>query len=217
MRKLVTGIIFAFLVMSCTVAFANLQDNRASIASQYGEYRFVVDTDKQLWPKADWESKGQKVAEPSTYIYYFTRQGNQVQLAVTYDKNKPDSVVRTQRYTLTYPIQIKEFKTYFPEVYPLLKAEKAVSFGTFKMITRNFQEPESPVTLGVLVRELINDSYYTLLAFNIKDQGRWIKQLEAIDENTYIQEFTIERAYRSTVHDKLDASSPEWKAVKNFF
>ena len=114
------------------------------------------------------------------------------------------------------PIKIKEVRQYFPELVPLLDNPKAVPFITFRSLSRQFQELESQVRMGVLVRELQRD-YYTLLAFNIQNEGRLIKQEEEISGDTYIREFTIEKASRTIVHDKLDVSSPDWRKTKSYF
>lgn len=217
MRKIITMLVFSMLLLLSSVAFANLDDNKISIQQQYGDYRLLIDSDNQLWTKADWEGKGSKKAKAASYRYSFSRQGIGVQMEVMYANNKPDAVVVAQRFTPDMPITIKEFKLYFPEVYALTKAPKANFFATYGSLSRNFQEGQSPVSMGVLIRELSNGNYYSLIAFNIQDEGRLIKEIEYINEDTYIREFTIERASRTTVHDAMDTSKPDWQPIKNYF
>jgi hypothetical protein len=217
MRKIIVMLVFSMLLMLSSVAFASLDDNRVSIQQQYGDYRLVIDSDNQLWTRADWEEKGYKKAKAASYRYSFSRHGIGVQMEVMYANNKPDAVVSAQRFTPDMPITIKEFKLYFPEVYALTKAPKANFFATHSSISRNFQEGESPVGMGILIRELSGGKYYTLVAFNIQDEGRLIKDIENIDEDAYIREFIIERASRTTVHDNMDTNNPDWKPIKNYF
>lgn len=220
MKKRIGILVFSLLLMMSTAAFANLNDSKESIKNQYGEYRLIIDSDNQLWTKADWEAKGYKKAKAASYMHSFTRQGLRIQMEVLYDNNKPDAVVITQRFTPDAAIKLKEFKQYFPELYPLITAPKAQIFATHNSLSRHFQELQSPVRLGVLVRELVekkNGAFYPLLAFNIQDEGRLIKDIDFINEDTYIKEFTIERSSRTTVHDSLDANNPDWKIIKNYF
>lgn len=217
MRKIIAMLVFSMLLMLSSVAFASLDDNRTSIQEQYGDYRLLIDSDNQLWTKADWEAKGSRKAKASSYHYSFNRHGIGVQMEVMYASSKPDAKVVAQRFTPNMPITVKEFKLYFPEVYALMQTPKANTFATYKSLSRNFQENQSPVSMGVLVRELTNGNYYTLLAFNVQDEGRLIKEIEYVNEDTYIREFTIERASRTTVHDNMDTSKPEWQPIKNYF
>lgn len=220
MRKIVALFVFSLLVAASSVAFANLNDNRATTEQQYGDYRLLIDSDNQLWTKADWEAKGNKRAKAASYMYSFSRQGLRIQMETLYDSDKPDALVRTQRFTPDAAIKVKEFKLYFPEIYALITAPKAQVFATNNSLSRHFQEHQSPVRMGVIIKELVgirNDVYYPLLAFNIQDEGRLVKDMDFIDENTYIREFTIERAYRSTVHDAMDSSKPDWKIIKSYF
>jgi hypothetical protein len=204
--------------MLSSVAFASLDDNKISIQQQYGDYRLVIDTDNQLWTKADWEVKGFQRAKASAYHYSFSRQGLGVQMEVMFANDKPDAQVVAQRFTPDMPITIKDFKLYFPEVYALMQTPKARTIATYNGLSHNFQEQQSPVAMGVVVRELSKKgSYYPLIAFNIQDQGRLIKDIAYIDENTYIREFTIERASQTTVHEALDTSRPSWYSIKNYF
>jgi hypothetical protein len=219
MGKWVAGFMLGLLfMMSSGVAFASLQDNRAAVAAQYGDYHFVIDTDNQLWTKADWDAKGYKSAKPSTYVYFTERQGLRFEVDVAYDGNKPDSLVKVERFTPDMPIHIKDFKSYFPELYPLLTAKHAIPFGTYDAPSQYFQDPESPAFLGVVDKDfLVKDSYYTLFAFNIENEGRLVKSIDEIDGNTYIREFTIERASRTDLTENMDTANPSWRTIQNYF
>jgi|GEM_PF-1400491 len=220
MRKLVAMFVFSVLVVMSSVAFAGLKDNKENMQTLYGDYRLVIDTDNQLWTRADWEEKGYKKAKANSFTHSFSRQGVHMQMEVMYDGNKPESLVQSQRFTPDTAIKVKDFKLYFPEVYELMKAPKVQFFATKKSLSKNFQEHESPVSMGMINRELIKQNgkyYYEVIAFNIQDEGRLIKEIEYINEDTYIKEFTIERTYRTTVHDAMDSSNPDWKIIKNYF
>ena len=220
MKKIIAIVTFSLLIIMSSVAFANLNDSRETTEKQYGDYRLIIDTDNQLWTKADWEAKGYKRAKAASYMHSFTRQGLRIQMEVLYDTNKPDGLVRTQRFTPDMAIKIKDFKLYFPEVYAVMTAPKAKVFGTNDPLSRHFQELQSPVRMGVIIKELVDlrgDTYYPLLAFNIQDEGRLVKDMDFIDENTYIREFTIERTYRTRVHEAMDTSKPDWKIIKSHF
>ncbi len=220
MRKIVAILVFSLLVVFSSVAFASLRDNRETTAQQYGDYRLLIDSDNQLWTKADWEAKGAKRAKAASYMYSFSRQGLRIQMEVLYDNDRPDAVVRTQRFTPDMAIKLKDFKLYFPEVYAMITVPKAQVFGTNELLSRHFQELQSPVRMGVLVKDLVdgkNGVYYPLVAFNIQDEGRLVKDMDFIDENTYIREFTIERVSRTTVHDAMDTAKPDWKIIKSHF
>jgi len=220
MRKIVAVLVFSLLVVVSSVAFANLKDTRETTEKQYGDYRLLIDSDNQLWTKADWEAKGSKRAKAGAYMHSFSREGLRIQMEVLYDNDKPDAVVRTQRFTPDMAIKIKDFKLYFPEIYAMITAPKAQVFATNESLSRHFQELQSPVRMGVLIKELVDNKsgiYYPLIAFNIQDEGRLIKDMEFIDDNTYIREFTIERASRTTVHDAMDSNKPDWKIIKSHF
>lgn len=195
MKKIIALSLFVLLTLSCASAFASLHDTRATIAAQYGEYRFVIDNDNQLWTKADWDAKGSKRAVANSYIYYFSRNGLNFQMEVQYDGTKPESFVRAQRITPDMGIKIKELKDYLPEIYELATAPEAGVFTTTNEITRNFREKGSPVTLGVMVKKQIKRSstYYTMLAFSIKDEGRLVNEAKFITPDTYIEELVLER------------------------
>ncbi|WP_378954988.1 hypothetical protein [Pelosinus sp. sgz500959] len=220
MKKSIATLVLSLLLMMSSVAFANLNDNKASMQTQYGDYRLVIDSDNQLWTKADWEGKGYKKAKAASYMYSFTRQGLRTQMEVLYNGDQPDSAVLIQRFTPDTGIQLKEFKLYFPEVYALIKSPKAQTFATYHSLSRQFQELQSPVKMGVVVKDLVDNkkvAFYSLIAFNIQDEGRLIKDINLINEDTYIKEFTIERVSRTVVRDSLESNKPEWQSIKNYF
>ena len=220
MRKIVTVFVFSLLVLISSVAFANLNESREITEKQYGDYRLIIDSDNQLWAKADWETKGYTRAKAAAYIHSFTRQGLRIQMEVAYDSDKPNAVVTVQHFTPDTAIKIKDFKLYFPEVYAAMTLPKAQMFATTRPLSRNFQELQSPVRMGVFIKELVESKkgiYYPLFAFNIQDEGRLVKDIKFIDEDTYIREFSIEGASRMTFHDATELSNPEWKSIKSYF
>jgi hypothetical protein len=220
MKKLVSLLILTVLLMISSVAFASLDDTRASIAAQYGEYRLLIDTNNQLWTKADWEAKGWQRAKAASYMHSFRRQGMGFQMEVMYENSTPQAFVRAQRITPDMPIKIKELKEYFPEVYALIAQPKAEAFATYKQLSRQFQEPQSPVSMGILLKEhseVKKGAYNTLVAFNIQDEGRIIQDMKFIDENTYIREFTIEKVSQTTVREAMEGKNVAWKVMKNYF
>lgn len=217
MKKWFTVILAGTILAANAVAFANLDDTKATMAAKYGDYRLVIDTDNQPWTKGEWDTKGYQRAKASSYMYSYLANGLRVQLETMYDSNKPNSYVRAQRFTPDMAIRVKDFKAYFPEIYPLLVDPKAEAFATSKEITRNFQEVKSPVTMGIVVQSLPapgKGRVYTLIAFNIQDEGRFIKDSKYINEDTYIREFTIEQVLRSDVSENLGVS---WTYMKNYF
>ncbi|MDD4601064.1 hypothetical protein SDC9_13887 [bioreactor metagenome] len=217
MKKFAVSALIAVMTLAGSTAFASLDDTKTTIANYYGEYRMAIDTDNQLWPHQEWEQKGQKRAKAASYTYSFERQGLGVQMEVKYLNDRPEAPVVAQRFTPNMAIQIKDLKTYFPEIYQLVTAPQAEAFASYDPITRQFQEIQSPVTMGVVIKEqpVLHRGNYTLLAFNIQDEGRLIKDPKYIDENTYIREFTIEKVMRTTVNDNIEHLS--WKSIKNFF
>jgi len=199
------------------VAFANLNDTRNSIAQTYGEYRLVLDTDNQPWTKAEWETKGYQRAKASSYTHYFNRNGIGMQMEVQYESDKQGAFAILQRVTPNSAIKIKELRTYFPELVSLLDSPKGEYFSTYGEVTRNFQEEASPVKLGLVVKLAPapkRDKYYTLMVFNIQDEGRFVKDPKYINGDTYIREFLIQRVLTTDVSEKLYA---EWPAIKKFF
>lgn len=218
MKKLFLIVAMCMLtVVAPTTALASLEDTRATIAQQYGDYRLVIDSDNQPWTKEQWEKSGYKKAQADTFTYRFRREDVGIGMDVKYEGDKQESYVRMQRFTPDMPVQIKDFRKMFPEVYAIVSSPNAIVFATYKELSRNLMEKNSPVTLGVAFKkELSNErkGYFMLLAFNVQDEGRLIKDAKFIDENTYIREFTIERTYLSVLKENLTV---DWKQTKNFF
>lgn len=217
MKRLAVFLLFLMMICTSGVAFAGLDDTRASMESQYGDYRMVIDTDNQMWTKSEWDQKGQFREKAAAYTYSFSRQKLGFELEASYNGKTPQSTVIAQRFTPNMSITVKEFKNYFPEIYSLIASPHAQAFASSRQVTRQFQELQSPVTMGILVKEApaTQKGYYTLLAFNIQDEGRLIKDPKFIDANTYIREFTIERVFQKTAVDSLE--SGEWQPIKNCF
>ena len=217
MKKSVLLLVVVLIFSLSAPVFANLDDTRATIAQRYGDYRLVIDTDNQPWSKEQWEKSGHKKAKADTYTYHFRREDVGIGLDVQYENDNPNSFVRTQRFTPDMPFQIKDFKKMFPEIYPLVSSPQSVVFATYKELSRHLMEKNSAVTMGAAVKTDLGGSrkgYFTLLAFNIQDEGRLVKDTKYIDENTYIREFTIERTYLSVLKDNLTG---DWQEIKNFF
>ena len=217
MKKYMGCLLVLLMLSFAATAFANLEDTRETIAQTYGDYRLVIDTDNQPWTKEQWEKSGHKKAQADTYTYRFRRADIGIGMDVKYESDKPGAFVRMQRFTPDMPFQIKDFQTMFPEIFPLVSSPQTVVFATYKELTRNLAEKNSPVTLGVAVRKELGaerKGYFALLAFNVQDEGRLIKDPKYIDENTYIREFTIERTYLSVLKDNLHG---DWKEIKNYF
>lgn len=217
MKKLILAGLALCILLTGSPAFAGLGDTRETIGQQYGDYRLVLDTDNQPWTKEQWEKSGYKKAQADTYTYRFRRADIGIGLDVKYEGDKPGSFVRMQRFTPDMPFQIKDFQKMFPELYPLVSSADSVVFATYKELTRNLMEKNSPVSMGVAVKTDLGGSrkgYFTLLAFNVQDEGRLIKDAKYIDANTYIREFTIERTYLSVLKDNLNG---EWQEMQNFF
>ncbi|MCX7779956.1 MAG: hypothetical protein N2491_03440 [Negativicutes bacterium] len=217
MKKWLIMLVTGAMMAVSAVAFANLDDTRATIAARYGDYRLVIDTDNQPWTKEEWETKGVQRARAASFMHSYQANGLRVQLEVMYDNNKPGSFVRAQRFTPDMAIKIKDFKTYFPEIYALITGPKAEAFATYKEISRNFQEQKSPVSMGIVVQSLPapgKSNIYTLVAFNIQDEGRLIKDAKFINEDTYIREFTVEPVLRLDAGEYL---GKDWAYIKNYF
>ena len=217
MKKMILAGLALCILLTGTPAFAGLGDTRETIAQQYGDYRLVIDTDNQPWTKEQWEKSGYKKAQADTFTYRFRRDDIGIGMDVKYEGDKPGSFVRMQRFTPDMPFQIKDFQKMFPELYPLVSSADSVAFATYKELSRNLMEKNSPVSMGVAVKTDLGGSrkgYFTLLAFNVQDEGRLIKDAKYIDANTYIREFTIERTYLSVLKDNLNG---EWQEIRNFF
>jgi len=216
-KKFVVLCVVMTLLAFSGVALANLDDTKSSIAQTYGEYRLVVDTDNQPWAKAEWETKGVQRAKAASYVHYFNRNEIGMQMEVQYESDKQGAFAVLQRFTPNSAIKIKELRTYFPELVSLLDSPKGEYFSTYSEVTRNFQELASPVTLGLVVKlspAPKSDKYYTLIAFNIQDEGRFVNDPKYIDGDTYIREFVIQRVMRTETSEKLYS---EWLAIKKFF
>lgn len=212
-----TGVL---LTAGSAIVLANPDDTRASIASRYGDYRLVIDTDSQPWTKDEWLAKGIKRAKASAYMHTFTTNGLRVQMEVSYTTNKSDATVQVQRFTPDMSIKIKDFQKYFPEIYPLLIAPKAQAFTSYAPVNKNFQETQSPVTMGVVADQpAVGTSKGTLplVVFNIQDEGRFVKDPAWINEDTYIREFIVTTVYRPDFIDHFEASNADWKKIKNYF
>lgn len=217
MKKVVVLSVVMFMLAFCNVSFANLNDTKGSISQTYGEYHMVIDDDNQLWTKADWETKGVQKAQASAYVYYFNHNGIGVQMEVQYESEKENALVRTQRFTPNSAIKIKDFRYYFPELVVLLDAPTGEYFTTDEIVTRDFLENTSPITLGLLVKSPPapkREGYYTLVAFNIEGEGTLIRNRKYIDPDTYVREFVIKRVWRSEASEKLNAA---WTPIKKFF
>ena len=220
MKKLITATALCVLLSaSGGTVFASLDDNQQSIASQYGDYRMVIDTDNQLWTRQEWQEKGRLKARAGSYRYAFSRNDLGMQMEVLYTSDRLEAPVRAQRVTPDMPIKVKDFKLYFPEVYQLITSPHAASFASYVDVTTQFQEQTSPVTLGVVVQTSpaspVHKGSYTLIAFNIQDEGRLVKNMKYIDENTYIREFTIERINEAKSDEAF--SNKQWLPIKNLF
>lgn len=217
MKKLMAILLATFILAVAAPVLANLDDTKETITQKYGDYSIIIDTDNQLWTKEQWEKSGYKKAQADTYVYRIRRNEVGVQMDVKYEGDKPTSYVRIQRFTPDIPFQIKDFKTFFPEIHPLLISSQSVAFATYKELTRNLLEKNSPVTMGIAHKKepsADRKAYFSLIAFNVQDEGRLVKDPKYIDENTYIREFVIERTYQSLLKDNLNG---DWKEIKNFF
>jgi hypothetical protein len=217
MKKFLLGWLVLGILLAGTPAFAGLGDTKETIGQQYGDFRLVIDSDNQPWTKEQWEKSGYKKAQADTYTYRFRRNDIGIGMDVKYEGDKPGSFVRMQRVTPDMPFQIKDFQKMFPELYPLVSSSESVVFATYKELSRNLMEKNSPVTMGVAVKTDLGGSrkgYFTLMAFNVQDEGRLIKDAKYIDANTYIREFTIERTYLSVLKDNLHN---EWNEMTNYF
>jgi hypothetical protein len=212
MKKLVLLTLFIFVLACSGQAFAGLNDTRADIEKTYGGYRMVVDSDNQLWAREEWEAKGHKKAQAGGYMYYFDRAGMALQMEVNYDGDKNDSKVRAQRITPAGVMKVKELKTYLPEVYALVTDPKAEVFTTPRPVSRNFREDASPLTLGAVVKKPVGGraGWYTLVAFNLKDEGRLLKEAKYVTPELYIQEITLERIYRIDLEDSESTTGAKY-------
>jgi len=212
MKRMITLLLFATCLLVAQTAFAGLDEKRSDITAKYGEYRMVLDENGRLWTKANWESGGGKEVA-STYIHYFRVKDLKFQLDVKYeDGNKKDPYVRFQRFTPDWSIQIKELKTYLPEIYELVTSPEAMVFTTKDKLTRNFMDDVSPITLGVMVAKepASAKGRYTLIGFNIRGEGTLIKDPKLINGDTYITEIVLEWIFKRPKND------PDAKTVWNW-
>lgn len=218
MKKYVVLTLLLLVVTVAGTAFAAVGDNRSDTATLYGEYRIVIDTDNQPWTKLDWEGSGHKYAKESTMWHQFWRNGQGFQMVVAYEADKPDSVVQIQRFTPQSPFKLSDLKTLFPEVYKHIASPKTVTFATDQQITAHFVETKPEIMLGAMVKEspTMGQAYYMLVAFNIVQEGRVVKNIEQINSDTLIREFTMERVSRAEADDKLQANSG-WTPIANYF
>ncbi|MDT8902650.1 hypothetical protein [Anaeroselena agilis] len=217
MKKTVALLVLVSCLFIAQTAFAGLDDKRSDIVAKFGEYRMVLDDNGRIWTKADWETGGKEVA--STYIYYYMAKDVKVQLDVMYAEKKGDKnpYVRAQRFTPDWAIQLKELKVYFPEVYALVTSPEAHVFTTREKLTKNFLDEKSPVTLGVMVAKEPQSvpGMYTLVSFNIKGEGTYIKDPKAINGDTYISEIVVERTLKRNTVDPNDTKN--WSFQENVF
>ena len=219
MKKYVVLTLLLLLVTAVGTAFAAVGDTRSDTATLYGDYRIIIDTDNQPWTKLDWEGSGHKAAKESTLWHQFWRNGQGFQMVVAYEADKPESVVQIQRFTPQNPFKLSDLKTLFPEVYKQLSSSKTVIFATDEQITPHFVEAKPQIILGAMVKEspsLSRQAYYTLIAFNVVQEGRIIKSIEQINSDTLIREFTMERVSRVDADEKLQAGSG-WTPIANYF
>ncbi|CUH94515.1 putative secreted protein [Propionispora sp. 2/2-37] len=200
-------------------AYANLNDTQAIIAAKYGEYSTVIDESKNHWTREEWDKEGHKYSKEPTYLYSFVSQDLPVRMSVMYENNKPGAYVQIQHFSFNYAIKIKDLKTYFPEAYELATSAEAQSFTSKREITNNFFEPQSPVSLGVIVKENAKQkgSYFTLLAFNVQNEGKFINHPDMINGDTYIKEFTIERFSAYNAKRALEGKLYDWQPLHSPF
>lgn len=220
MKKGIAGLAFAVLLLmnfQATVS-ANLDDTKESIKSRYGDYGPVIDVANKLWTKADWDARNTR--EAATYRHVFGRQGIRVTMDVEYESSRPDAKVTMQRFQLDLPIAVKDFKKYFPEIYQDITGRDTQVFATSELLTRNFNETASPITLGIVTKGPYLGKaaqFYGVWAFNISDGGRLVKDMQYIDQDTLITEFVVERKDPFVVKDLLGQGKGKWKAMENYF
>ncbi|HWR38556.1 MAG TPA: hypothetical protein VN611_03580, partial [Patescibacteria group bacterium] len=190
------------------VAQANLDDNRATIAAQYGDYRLVIDTDNQKWTKDQWESKGKLRAKASSYTYRFRRGDMGFDMVVEYDSDLPNANVKSQRFTPDASFQVKDFKNYFPEIQKVLALPDTKMFAVVGRLSSNFKDVVSPVAMGAVVQGIPSDpkaGQCQLVAFNAMGQGELLKELKEISKDSYIREFVVERVSRQIARERLQS------------
>jgi hypothetical protein len=197
--------------------YASPGDSQEKIAALYGDYRLAVDTTGKLWSKADWEAIGKKTGVPDKLIYYFSSGGMHITTTVRYQGK---GQVTVQHFQPDMSITIKEFKDYFPEVVELITCPEAQVFTTNdSTINQRFQEAMNPVGFGVVIQKNVSpkeSGVYTLISFNVRDNGRIIRDIRFMDDKMTIVEFTMEKVKAADVRDKQVITS-EWKPMKNWF
>jgi hypothetical protein len=199
-------------------ALAAPGDTREKMAGLYGEYRLVNDTEGKLWSRADWESSKAKRGGPESYVYFFARLDTRMTTVAAYDKRGGDHVA-LQHFSFDTPISVGKFKEYFPEVYALITDTKAKVFIiNSDELNSKFLEEKNTISFGVVVEKEVakETGYYTVMSFNIRDNGRLVKDAQYIDGNTAILEFIMEKFPASDARDKLYIAET-WKPVKNYF
>ncbi len=213
MKIKVALLLLALCLVFSQTAFADLGDKKAAIAAKYGEYRMVVDDRGRVWTKADWEAGDKGKESTLTYIHYFTAKDVRVQLDVMYYDYQADPRVKAQRFTPDWSIQIKDMKSYFPDIYALITAPEAKVFNTNSKMTSNFLDERSPVVLGAVVPKepTGRKGWYTLVLFNIKGEGTLIKDPKQITPDTYISEIVLVGI------DKLEVDDSSLRWQKNIF
>ncbi|MDF2502327.1 MAG: hypothetical protein K0Q77_3041 [Anaerosporomusa subterranea] len=219
MKKFVVFTLLLLMATTMGTAFAAVGNSRSDTAALYGEYRIVVDADNQLWTKLDWEQSGHKYAKEATLWHQFWRNEQGFQMVAAYETGKPDSVVQIQRFTPQSPFKLSEVKTLFPEIHKLLMSPKTVIFATDQQITSHFVESKPEIILGAVIKEAPTadrQAYYTLVSFNVVQEGRVVKHIDQINADTLIREFVMERVSKADVDNKLQERSG-WTVIPNHF
>ncbi|MDU4961506.1 MAG: hypothetical protein E6X17_12720 [Sporomusaceae bacterium] len=219
MKKVVVFALLLLLTTAASTAFAAVGDSRSDTAALYGEYRIVIDSDNQMWTKLDWEQSGNRYAKEATLWHQFWRNGQGFQMVVAYETAKADSVVQIQRFTPQNSFKLSEMKALFPEIHQLLLSPDTVIFATDDRITAHFVESKPEITLGAVIKEAPTSDrqgYYTLISFNIVQEGRVVKNANQINADTLIREFVMERVAKSDVDGKLQ-SRGDWTQITNYF
>lgn len=214
MRKTIALLLFVTCLFVAQTAFAHLDERRSDITAKYGEYRMVLDENGRLWTKAEWEKSGGKEVA-STYIYQYKVKDLKIQLDVKYEDGigKKDPYVRSQRFSPDWFIQIKDLKTYLPEIYDLVASPEASVFTTREKLTRNFMDDVSPITLGVMVAKepASAKGKYTLIGFNVRGEGTLIKEPKLINGDTYVTEICLEWIYKIRKNDPDNRNDWKWQ------
>ncbi len=214
MKKTIALLLFVTCLLVSQTAFAGLDERRSDITAKYGEYRMVLDENGRIWSKAGWEGGGGREVA-STYIHQYRVKDLKIQMDVKYEDGigKKDPYVRSQRFSPDWNIQIKELKTYLPEIYELVTSPEAMVFTTKEKLTRNFMDDVSPITLGVMVAKepvSLKGRYY-MIGFNIRGEGTLIKDPKLINGDTYITEIVVEWIFKRSKNDSTVQSDWKWQ------